>query len=205
MKVETITIRFLAGLLFVFLFFPVIAEEKESYRSLSDVELDVPYVPTPQVVVDAMLKLAEVKKGDVVYDLGCGDGRIVVTAAKRFGVKGVGVDLDPDRIEDSKENVKRNKVGKLVTIKHGNVLETDVSKATVVTLYLLPSINLKLKPILQKHLKPGSRIVSHAFDMGDWEPEKEIKIKHEGAPYILYLWRIPEKNEKSKPGKSVKK
>jgi len=192
---------------------PVIAEEKEeeveirstrSYRSISDVELDVPYVPTPQVVVEEMLKLAEVKKGDIVYDLGCGDGRIVVTAAKKYGVKGIGVDLDPDRVEESKENVKQNKVEKLVTIRQGNALETNVSEATVVTLYLLPSVNLRLKPILQKQLKPGSRIVSHAFDMGDWEPEKEVTVKHEGAPYQIYLWRIPEE-PKEKKSKEVKK
>ncbi len=176
-----------------------------AYRSISDVELDVPYVPTPQPVVEAMLKLAEVKKGDVVYDLGCGDGRIVVTAAKKYGVRGVGIDLDPDRIEDSKENIKKNKVEKLVTVRLGNALETDVSEATVVTLYLLPSVNLKLKPILKKQLRPGARIVSHAFDMGSWEPEKEVTVKYEGAPYMIYLWRIPEEKKEEKATKPAKK
>jgi precorrin-6B methylase 2 len=213
MKNVLFTMKSLLLILVLLFVAPVMAEEKEeeeidirstrSYRSISDVELDVPYVPTPQVVVEEMLKLAEVKKGDIVYDLGCGDGRIVVTAAKKYGVKGIGVDLDPDRVEESKANVKENKVEKLVTIRQGNALETDVSEASVVTLYLLPSVNLRLKPILQKQLKPGSRIVSHAFDMGDWEPEKEVTVKHEGAPYMIYLWRIPEPPKEE--GKEIKK
>lgn len=163
----------------------------ETYDAFSDDELDVHYEPTPQPVVEEMLKLAEVKKGDVVYDLGCGDGRIVVTAAVKYGVKAVGVDLDPERVRESEENVRINGVENLVTIRRENIFDTDISQASVVTLYLYPSVNLALKPILMDQLKPGSRIVSHAFDMGDWKPEKEVTIEHEGAPYLIFLWRIP--------------
>ena len=161
------------------------AEEEEGPK------LTVPYVPTPQNVVDKMLEMAKVTKKDTVYDLGCGDGRIVVTAAK-IGAKGVGVDLDPERVKDSLENVKSNKVEKLVEIRKGDVLETDVSSASVVTLYLLPEVNLNLKPILINQLKPGSRVVSHDFDMGRWEPEKRVEVKSEnGRTHIVYLWTIP--------------
>src|SRR5262249_17242144 len=125
---------------------------------------DVIFVPTPQKVVDKMLEMAEVKKGDVVYDLGCGDGRIVVTAAKKYGAKGIRIDIDPQRIKDYTENVKKNKVGELVTIKKADIFKEDFKDATVVTLYLLPSLNVKLMPQLAK-LKEGTRIVSHDFDM----------------------------------------
>jgi precorrin-6B methylase 2 len=174
---------------------PVSAWElaQESSGLFSTDDLDVPYEPTPIPVVEEMLKLAEVKKEDVVYDLGCGDGRIVVTAAKNYGVKAVGVDLDPERVQESEQNVRLNGVEHLVTIKHQNIFDTDVSEASVVMLYLYPSVNLALKPVLLKQLKPGSRVVSHAFDMGDWEPERKVIVEHEGAPYVIYLWRIPEK------------
>jgi precorrin-6B methylase 2 len=170
------------------------SKEDLSYRSFSEDDLDVPYDPTPQPVVEEMLKLAEVKTGDVVYDLGCGDGRIVVTAAKIYGVRAVGVDLDPERVRESEENVRINGLENLVTIRHENIFDTDLSEATVVTLYLYPSVNLALKPILLNQLKPGSRIVSHAFDMGDWEPEKEVTIEYEDDPYEIFLWKIPEKS-----------
>jgi tRNA A58 N-methylase Trm61 len=150
----------------------------------------VPYVPTPQDVVDRMLELAQVTKNDVVYDLGCGDGRIVVTAARKHGARGMGVDIDPVRIEESRANAKAAGVEDRVTFKVQNVMETDVSEATVVTLYLLPSVNMALRPILTKQLKPGSRIVSHAFNMGDWEPEKtESFTDSNGSTRTLYLWR----------------
>lgn len=167
------------------------SQDNESYQTFSDDDLDVPYEPTPQPVVEEMLRLAEVTKGDVVYDLGCGDGRIVVTAALKYGVKAVGVDLDPARVRESEENVRVNGVEDLVTIIRGNIFETDVSEASVVALYLYPSVNLALKPILLEQLKPGSRIVSHAFDMGDWEPEKEVTIEYKDVPYEIFLWRIP--------------
>src|SRR5262245_10752479 len=148
----------------------------------------VPYVPTPQDVVEKMLELAEVKKGDVVYDLGSGDGRIVVTAAKKYGVKAFGFEIDPQRIKESHENIKKAGVGKLVEIRQQDILTVDVSPASVVTMYLLPDVNLKLRPTLLKQLKPGSRVVSHDFDMGDWKPEKTIQV---GDSATLYLWRIP--------------
>lgn len=146
---------------------------------------DVIYVPTPQEVVDAMLKVAKVTKNDMVYDLGCGDGRIVVTAAK-LGARGVGIDIDPQRIKEANENVAKNMVGDRVKILNQDLFTTDISSATVVTLYLLPSLNLKLRPTLWKTLKPGTRIVSHAFDMGDWKPEQTLNV--EGR--TVYYWTI---------------
>ena len=147
---------------------------------------DVPYVPTPQEVVDEMLKMANVKKGDVLYDLGCGDGRIVVTAAKKFGIKAVGVDINPERIKEAKENAEKAGVTDLVTFHNNDLFKEDISKATVVTLYLLPEVNLRLRPKLFKELKPGTRIVSHDFDMGDWKPEKEVEMEN----HRLYFWTI---------------
>ena len=151
---------------------------------------DVIFVPTPQEVVDKMLELAEVKEGDVVYDLGCGDGRIPVTAAKKYGVKAVGFDVDPKRIKESNENVQKNGVGKLVTIKQEDIFKQDLSKANVVTLYLLPSLNVKLMPQLRK-LKPGSRIVSHSFDMRGAKPKKVVQVetKEGGEHYGLPVGR----------------
>lgn len=148
---------------------------------------DVIYVPTPQAVVDAMLKLANVTAADVVYDLGCGDGRIPVTAAQRFGAKGIGIDIDPVRISEAKENAKLAGVTDKVTFLNQDLFTTDIKEATVVTLYLLPSLNVKLMPKLQKELKPGTRIVSHAFDMGsEWPPEKTEQV--EGK--TIYYWTI---------------
>lgn len=151
--------------------------------------LDVPYVPTPQEVVDGMLELADVKKGEVVYDLGCGDGRIVITAAKKFGATGIGVDLNPERIEEANANAVEAKVTEKVTFHEGDLFNFDFSKADVLTLYLLPDVNLKLKPKILAEMKPGSRVVSHAFNMGDWEPDKSTTIDGRN----VYLWVIPEK------------
>ncbi|MGH7846007.1 MAG: SAM-dependent methyltransferase [Candidatus Binatia bacterium] len=152
----------------------------------------VPYVPTPQDVVDKMLELAGVKRGDVIYDLGSGDGRIVVTAAKKYGVKAVGFEIDPERIKESQENIQKAGVGKLVEIHQQDILTVDVSPASVVTMYLLPDVNLKLRPTLLRQLKPGSRVVSHDFDMGDWKPERTERIKDSsGWDHTIYLWRIP--------------
>jgi ribosomal protein L11 methylase PrmA len=150
---------------------------------------DVIYVPTPEAVVEAMLQVANVGKNDIVYDLGCGDGRIPVTAARKYGATGVGIDIDPQRIKEAKENVAKNNVGDKVSIVQGDLFEQDLSKATVVTLYLLPSLNVKLMPKLMRELKPGTRIVSHAFDMGDWKPEKELDV--EGRK--VYFWTIPKR------------
>ncbi len=149
-----------------------------------------PFVPTPQEVVERMLTLAAVTSRDVVYDLGCGDGRIVITAAKKHGARGVGVDYDPERIKESLANARKAGVDRLVTFKLQDAMTVDVSRATVVTLYLLSSSNLKLRPVLTKQLKPGARIVSHAFDMGDWEPSKVDRFDDQmGISRTLYLWK----------------
>jgi precorrin-6B methylase 2 len=148
---------------------------------------DVIYVPTPQDVVDAMLKVAKVGKSDILYDLGSGDGRIVITAAKLYGTRGTGVDIDPQRISEARENAKKESVTDKVTFIQGDLFEQKISDATVVTLYLLPSLNLKLRPKLWKELKPGTRIVSHAFDMGDWKPEQELDVNGRK----VYFWTIP--------------
>ena len=158
-------------------------------QSTAPVALDVPYVPTEQAVVDAMLKVAKVSKNDVVYDLGCGDGRIVITAAKKYGATGTGIDINPERIKEAKENARQANVTNKVTFREGNLFETDFSKASVVTLYLLPDVNMRLRPILLKQLKPGSRIVSHDFDMGDWVPDETIRM--DGA--TIYFWTVPKK------------
>ncbi len=147
---------------------------------------DVVYVPTPQAVVDAMLAMAKVKDTDVVYDLGCGDGRIPITAASKHGARGVGIDIDPRRIEEANQNAKAAGVTGKVAFLQQDLFESDIKDATVVTLYLLPSLNLKLMPKLQKELKPGTRIVSHAFDMGtDWPPDERGEA--EGKSYFLWI------------------
>ena len=150
---------------------------------------DVIYVPTPEAVVEAMLQVAGVTKNDTVYDLGCGDGRIPVTAAKKYGAKGVCFDIDPERIKEANENVAKNNVGHLVKVVHADLFEQDLSGASVITLYLLPSLNVKLMPKLMKELKPGTRIVSHAFDMGSWKPEKELDV--DGRK--VFFWTIPKR------------
>ena len=149
-----------------------------------------PYVPTPAEVVDRMLQLGQVTKKDMLFDLGCGDGRIPITAAKRFGTRGVGVDIDPQRIAEANANAKKEGVSHLVTFRLQDALTTDVSEATVVTLYLLSASNLKLRPILTRQLKPGARIVSHAFSMGDWQPDKvDTFVDTSGTTRTLYLWK----------------
>lgn len=161
-------------------------------------DIFVRYVPTPQGVVDAMLKLGKVGAGDVVYDLGCGDGRIPVTAVAKFKARrGVGVDLDAQRIKESKDNAREAKVEAKVEFRQADVLKIrDLSDASVVTLYLGDDINLQLKPILEKTLKPGSRIVSHRFLIGDWKPEKTETIDVAGVPYQIHLWTIKGEGKK---------
>lgn len=148
---------------------------------------DVIFVPTPNDVVDKMFELAQVGAKDVVYDLGCGDGRIVISAAQRFGARGVGIDIDPERVVEATDNARKAGVAERVRIVHGDLFEADISGATVVTLYLLTDLNLKLRPKLLRELKPGTRVVSHAFAMGDWKPERTTEV----AGTTVYLWRIP--------------
>jgi len=150
-------------------------------------EPDVVFVPTPQEVVDQMLKVAKVGRGDVLYDLGCGDGRTVISAAK-LGARAIGIDINPVRIKESEDNAASQGMTGKVTFKNADLFETDFKDATVVTLYLLPSLNLKLRPKIWQ-LKPGTRIVSHDFDMGDWKPEQTIDLDG----HTVYFWTVPAK------------
>ena len=151
-------------------------------------EPDVIFVPTPQPVVDAMLEVAGVGPGDVVYDLGSGDGRIVIAAAQKFGIRGVGIDIDPRRIVEARQNAEAAGVSDKVEFLNQDLFEADFSDATVISLYLLPDLNLKLRPKLMQ-LAPGTRIVSHSFDMGDWKPEKVVNV--DGR--VVYFWVVPER------------
>ena len=152
-------------------------------------EPDVIFVPTPENVVQEMLKIAKVHKGDIVYDLGCGDGRTVIAAARDFGARGVGIDINPERIKESQDNAKAAGVTDRVVFRNEDLFEADIKEATVVTLYLLPSLNLKLRPKLWKDLKPGTRIVSHDFDMGEWKPENTVELDG----HTVYFWTVPAK------------
>jgi SAM-dependent methyltransferase len=172
----------LCGALFSILLLgiPIAAQEAEIHK-------DVPYVPTPPDVVEAMLKLGNAGSGDVHYDLGCGDGRIVIMAVQKFGAaRGTGYDIDPQRIKEANDNARQAAVTDKVKFVLGNLFEADFRDASIVTLYLLPDVNLKLRPKLLKDLKVGSRIVSHQFDMGDWEPDKKIEIDWRK----VYMWTV---------------
>jgi tRNA G37 N-methylase Trm5 len=173
------------------------AREKVWGTSAHNQFLEVPYVPTPNNVVEEMLKVANVGKDDVVYDLGCGDGRIVITAAQKYGARGVGVDINPDRIKESNENARKAGVTDRVKFLQQDLFETDLREATVVTLYLLPDVNRRLRPKMFRELKPGTRIVSHAFDMGEWNPEKVIKVSGADRERTIYYWVISEANKNS--------
>ncbi|MEM7713563.1 MAG: class I SAM-dependent methyltransferase [Cyanobacteria bacterium P01_A01_bin.68] len=155
---------------------------------------DVPYVPTANEVVEKMLEMAKVSSNDIVYDLGSGDGRIPIAAVKQYNAqKATGVEINPELVQESQENAKKAGVSDKVEFLQQDLFKTDLSDATVVTLYLLPAINLKLRPKLLQELKPGTRIVSHAFDMGDWEPERVEQVKDKsGRTYTLYQWTVPE-------------
>ncbi|MBC8469412.1 MAG: methyltransferase domain-containing protein [Planctomycetes bacterium] len=183
------------------------AKQKAAQTKKPSRKPDVIYVPTPQEVVDKMLEMAEIKEGDVVYDLGCGDGRIVVTAAKRYGVKAFGFDINPKRVRESLENVRKSNVGHLVTIKQEDIFTLDLIEANVVTLYLLPSLNVKLMPQLEK-LRPGSRILSHDFDMRGAKPVVEYRLNTSGnsdeddnggyygeEQHTIYKWIVPWEKE----------
>ena len=155
---------------------------------------DVIYVPTPQDVVEDMLRLANVQKGDVLYDLGSGDGRIAITAAKKYGIRATGIDIDPDRIKEANENARKAGVTKLVQFRQEDLFKADFRDATVITLYLLPDLNVKLRPKLWDELKPGTRIVSHQFEMGTWKPEKKL----ESNGRTIYFWTVPPKDKRPK-------
>ena len=148
---------------------------------------DVRYEPSTPEQVQEMLRLARVKKGDIVYDLGSGDGRIVIAAAKQYAARGVGIDIDPQRTGEAEANAKAAGVTRLVKFRTADLFEADIREATVVTLYLWPWINLKLRPKLLKDLKPGTRIVSHYHDMGDWPPEQKLQV----GGHWIYLWTVP--------------
>lgn len=179
-------------MLFAGLFLLMISASANA-QAAKAVPLDVPFVPTPQPVVDKMLDLANVKPGDVVYDLGCGDGRIVISAVER-GARGVGIDLNPQRIAEANANAKKAGVSDKVKFMVGDLYKTDFSGASVVTLYLLSSVNQKLRPQLWKQLKVGTRVVSHAFDMGkEWPPEKEEQVDGK----TVYFWTITEENKRA--------
>jgi methylase of polypeptide subunit release factors len=152
-------------------------------------DLDVPFVPTPQAVVEKMLEMAEIKSGDVLIDLGSGDGRIAITAAKKYGVQALGVDLNPERVKEARANAEKEGVSDKVQFREEDLFKTDLGKADVITLYLLTRINMKLRPTLLK-LKPGTRIVSHAFGMGDWKPDKTARV--EGRD--IYMWVVRKDN-----------
>jgi ubiquinone/menaquinone biosynthesis C-methylase UbiE len=159
------------------------------------VNKDVPYVPTPQPVVEEMLRLADPKEGEILYDLGCGDGRIVITAAKKYKVKGIGVDIDPERIKESNANAKEAGVTDRVKFLQKNLFEMDFSDADVLCMYLLTTVNAKLRPTILTDLQPGTRVVSHAFSMGDWLPDETVQVKS-SSNQTVYFWIVPAQVEK---------
>ena len=152
---------------------------------------DVPYVPTHESIVDRMLTIAKVTRNDVLYDLGSGDGRIVITAAKRYGTRGVGIDIDPERVREANENAQQAGVTDRVRFILGDIFDADIRPATVVTMYLLPEVNLRLLPKLRAELKPGTRIVSHNYDLGDWQPERTVKLTVNATEHHVYFWIMP--------------
>lgn len=166
---------------------PLVGPLRAETAQIAEVEKDVPYVPTPEEVVTEMLRMAQVGKDDVLYDLGCGDGRIVVTAAKEKGARGVGVDIDPERIRESRENARDAGVSKKVKFVQGDLFTMDFRDATVLTLYLLPDVNLRLRPKILKELRPGTRVVSHDFHMDEWKPDRTAKV----GSHEVYFWIVP--------------
>lgn len=159
-----------------------------SSDSTADLEADVPFVESPQPVVDKMLELADVNDQDMVYDLGSGDGRIVITAAQNYGARGTGIEIKPDLVEKARKNAEEAGVSDRVTFRQGDLFEADISEASVVTLYLLPSVNTELRPKLFRELEPGTRVVSHDFDMDEWEPDTTWESDGE----TIYRWTIPD-------------
>jgi ubiquinone/menaquinone biosynthesis C-methylase UbiE len=184
-------LRVAVGLLMAGLLAVAFAEPIEWYAE------EIPFVPTPMEVVDRMLELAEVKASDIVYDLGSGDGRIVIRAAKKYGARGIGIEMDPGLVEQARAKARDEGVSHLVEFRVENALETDVSSATVVTLYMLPWFNAKMRPIFERQLKPGARVVAHDYDIEGWTPARVEKLstienKVGGAQHqhVIYLWRV---------------
>jgi ubiquinone/menaquinone biosynthesis C-methylase UbiE len=175
----------------IFSALPAVAQTAQPRRTV-----DVPYLPTTEDAVPEMLKLAKVKSTDIVYDLGCGDGRIVIAAAKTYGAHGVGIDINPDRIHEANENARKAGVEHLVRFEENDLFKADIHQATVVTLFLLNTVNMRLRPKLLRELKPGTRIVSNTFKMGDWAPDEEITVQGvaDNAPFSrkLFLWFVPQ-------------
>jgi hypothetical protein len=176
--------RLAGGLLLLALVLPAVAQQARYPGTL-----DVPYVPTNQATVEAMLRLAAVGPADFVVDLGSGDGRILITAARKYGARGMGVDIDPQRVKESLANAKDAGVADRVQFHQRNLFDTKIADATVVTMYLLPRVNLELRPRLLTELKPGTRVVSHDFDMGDWKPDLRASVRGPGSE--VYFWVIP--------------
>jgi len=173
---------------------PQVPEARPQTRAASAAPLrapDVPFEPSPPEVVTQMLELAEVRPNDVVYDLGCGDGRIVIAAVKRYGARGVGIDIDPVRIRESIENARTAGVSDRTTFLNQDLFEASIAEATVVTLFLWPEVNLKLRPKLLHELRPGTRVVSFWHDMGDWKPDRVVATHVDGESPRIYLWHVP--------------
>jgi precorrin-6B methylase 2 len=162
---------------------------------------DVVYDPTPHPIVAEMLKLARIGPKDIVYDLGCGDGRIVIAAARQFGARAVCVDIDPQRIRESRANARRAGVAERIVFLTQDLFETEIGEATVVTLFLWPEVNLKLRPKLWRELKPGTRVVSYIHSMGDWRPQQTINVESARGPRKVFLWIIPQQADSEEPGK----
>ena len=190
-------LRFFQYMVLTCLAFALLCVPLSSQRAVSQafpgeqekIKLDVPYEPSSEEVVRAMLEIAKVNKNDLVYDLGCGDGRIVIAAAQKAGARGVGVDLDPERVKESLENARKANVTDRVQFFQQDLFQTDIGKATVVMLYLWPEVNLKLRPKLFRELNPGTRIVSHSHDMGSWEPDQTITASD---GHKVHFWVVPE-------------
>lgn len=164
------------------------ATPSESTVGDTAVDADVPYVATPQKTVEAMLELAQVTEDDTVYDLGSGDGRIPIEAAKRYGARAVGIEIKPSLVDRARKNAKLSGVSDKVEFRQQDIFKADFSDATVVTMYLFPEVNIKLRPMLFEQLEPGDRVVSHSFDMDEWEPDSTVQVNND----VLYLWTIPE-------------
>ncbi len=184
------TRRLLCGIILAASMAGIGCDEQPTSATTSLREPDVHYEPTSPDVVQVMFRLAKVKAGEVVYDLGCGDGRIVITAVREFGARGVCVDIDPQRIAESRKNARAAGLTENISLLNQDLFETDVSEASVVMLFLSPEVNLKLRPKLLRELKPGARIVSHWHDMGDWKPQEVVRVRSGGRERSIYLWTI---------------